>query len=158
MGHEKTLTGLIPALAGADMIYGPGMLESGITFDLAQLTLDCEFARMIKHTVNGFPVNKETIALNVIQEIGPFGDFLSHTHTFQHMREQSRAEIIDRRMRSAWEMDGAMDSYTRALHRVRYILENHFPEPLAPDVLVGIRRIVEKTEMEMGVGSPAESL
>ena len=39
------------------MIYGLGMLESGITFDLAQLVLDCEFARMIKHTVNGIPVS-----------------------------------------------------------------------------------------------------
>ena len=153
MGHEKTLTGLIPALAGADMIYGPGMLESGITFDLAQLALDCEFARMIKHTVNGIPVSKETIALDVIQEIGPFGDFLAHIHTFQHMREQSRAEIIDRRMRSAWEMDGAIDSYTRALHKVRNILENHFPEPLPPDVLAGIRRIVKDTETDMGNGS-----
>ncbi len=152
MGHEKTLTGLIPALAGADMIYGPGMLESGITFDLAQLALDCEFARMIKHTVNGIPVNKETIALDVIQEIGPFGDFLGHTHTFQHMREQSRAEIIDRRMRSAWEMDGAIDSYTKALHKVRNILENHNPEPLSADVLAGIRQIVKHTETEMGIG------
>ena len=44
MGHEKTLTGLIPALAGANLIYGPGMLESGLTFDFAQLVLDCEFS------------------------------------------------------------------------------------------------------------------
>ncbi|MCP4451947.1 MAG: Trimethylamine methyltransferase MttB, partial [Planctomycetes bacterium] len=58
-GHEKTLTGLIPALAGANMIYGPGMLESGITFDFGQLVLDCEFARMIKHTVMGMPVTDE---------------------------------------------------------------------------------------------------
>ena len=152
MGHEKTLTGLIPALAGADMIYGPGMLESGITFDLAQLTLDCEFARMIKHTVNGISVNEETIALDVIQEIGPFGDFLAHMHTFDHMREQSRAEIIDRRTRSAWEMDGAIDSYTRACHKVRHILENHLPEPLAPGVLAGIRRIVAETQTDMGDG------
>jgi len=69
------------------------------------------------------------------------------------MREQSRAEIIDRRMRSAWEMDGAIDSYTRALHKVRNILENHFPEPLPPDVLAGIRRIVKDTETDMGNGS-----
>ena len=33
MGHEKTLTGIIPALAGANLIYGPGMLESGITLN-----------------------------------------------------------------------------------------------------------------------------
>ena len=44
MGHEKTLTGLMAALAGANLIYGPGMLESGITFDFAQLVMDNEFA------------------------------------------------------------------------------------------------------------------
>ena len=47
MGHEKTLTGLIPALAGANLIYGPGMLESGIAFDYAQLVLDSEFIRQL---------------------------------------------------------------------------------------------------------------
>ena len=36
-GHEKTITGILPALAGANVIYGLGMLEMGITFDLAQL-------------------------------------------------------------------------------------------------------------------------
>ena len=136
------------------MIYGPGMLESGITFDLAQLVLDCEFARMIKHTINGILVSEETIARDVIQEIGPFGDFLAHDHTFRHMREQSRAELIDRRMRSSWEMDGALDSYARAQRKVRNILENHFPEPLSPDVLAGIRRIVKDTETEMGIKDP----
>ncbi|UCH98684.1 MAG: trimethylamine methyltransferase family protein, partial [Candidatus Aminicenantes bacterium] len=78
MGHEKTLTGLIPALAGANMIYGLGMLESGITFDFGQLVLDAEFARMIKHVVKGIPVDDETLAINVIKETGPFGDFLCH--------------------------------------------------------------------------------
>ena len=64
MGHEKTLTGLIPALAGANMIYGSGMLESGITFDYGQLVLDCEFARMIKHTIQGIPVNDENMRIS----------------------------------------------------------------------------------------------
>lgn len=128
------------------MIYGPGMLESGITFDLAQLILDCEFARMIKHTINGIPVSQETIAGEVIQDIGPFGDFLGHQHTFQHMREQSNAELIDRRMRSAWEADGAQDIYVKALEKVRHILATHVPEPLSPEVLAGIRKIVEEME------------
>ena len=58
MGHEKTLTGLIPALAGANLIYGPGMLESGIIFDFALVVSDCEFVRMIKHTIRNFNVEK----------------------------------------------------------------------------------------------------
>jgi trimethylamine---corrinoid protein Co-methyltransferase len=149
MGHEKTLTGLIPALAGANMIYGLGMLESGITFDFAQLVLDCEFARMIKHTVNGIPVNDYTLAVDVIDEIGPFGDFLSHRHTFEGMRGQSAPEIIDRRSRGVWESEGATDSYTRAAAKVRAILEGHKPDPLPDDVLARIRSIIEKTEKEL---------
>ena len=148
MGHEKTLTGLIPALAGANLIYGPGMLESGITFDFAQLVLDCEFARMIKHTVNGIPVSDNTLAVDVINEIGPFGDFLSHPHTFDGMRGQSRPEIIDRRGRGMWENDGATDSYTRALEKVRTIIETHVPEPLPQEVLSKIQTIVQETEAE----------
>jgi trimethylamine--corrinoid protein Co-methyltransferase len=58
------------------MIYGSGMLESGITFDYGQLVLDCEMARMIKHTVQGFPVTDDSLALDVIKEIGPGGHFL----------------------------------------------------------------------------------
>ena len=149
MGHEKTLTGLIPALAGANMIYGLGMLESGITYDYAQLVLDCEFARMIKHTVNGIPVNDETLAIDVIDEIGPFGDFLSHPHTFDGMRSQSRPEIIDRRGRGMWESDGATDSYTRALNKVRTLIETHEPEPLSQAVLTKIQAIVQETEAEL---------
>jgi len=133
------------------MIYGPGMLESGITFDLAQLVLDCEFARMIHHTVKGIPVSQESIAKDVIREIGPFGNFLSHGHTFAHMREQSNAELIDRRMRSDWELDGGSDSYTRARSKVRHILKNHKPEPLPDEVLSAIRQIVVETERELGI-------
>ncbi|MCP4719234.1 MAG: hypothetical protein GY860_07230 [Desulfobacteraceae bacterium] len=151
MGHEKTLTGLIPALAGANMIYGSGMLESGITFDYGQLVLDCEFARMIKHTIQGIPVNDETLAIDPIKEIGPGGDYLMHKHTFKHMRSQSKPELIDRRMRGSWEKAGATSVYDRAMEKVRYILENHTPEPLPQEVLTKIRSIVLETEKEMGI-------
>lgn len=153
MGHEKTLTGLIPALAGANMIYGAGMLESGITFDYGQLVLDCEFARMIKHTILGVPVNDETLAIDPIKEIGPGGDYLMHDHTFKWMRSQSSPELIDRKMRGSWEKAGATTAHERALVKVRTILENHIPEPLPESVLAKIRSIVVETEKEMGIKS-----
>jgi trimethylamine--corrinoid protein Co-methyltransferase len=152
MGHEKTLTGLIPALAGADMIYGPGMLESGITFDFGQLVLDCEFVRMIKYLMGGIPVNEETLAMEALKAIGSRGDFLGHPHTFQHMTRQSRSELIDRRNRGKWEKDGATDSYTRASRKARHILACHQPDPLPDHVIREIRKIVQNTEREMGIG------
>lgn len=133
------------------MIYGPGMLESGITFDFGQLVLDCEFVRMIKHTIQGIPVNDDTLAIDPIKEIGSGGDFLMHPHTFKYMRQQSTPDLIDRRVRGTWEKAGATTAYERALKKVRYILENHEPEPLPEEVLEKIRSIVTKTEKQMGI-------
>jgi len=133
------------------MIYGSGMLESGITFDYGQLVLDCEFARMIKHTVHGIPVSDETLALDVIKEIGPGGHFLMHKHTLQGMRSQSKPEIIDRKTREIWEKKGSSTAYERAIEKARWIMENHRPDPLPDDVLAKIRSIVVETEKEMGI-------
>jgi len=133
------------------MIYGLGMLESGITFDYGQLVLDCEFARMIKFTVQGIPVNDETLALDAIKEVGPGCDFLMHDSTFAGMRNQSNPEIIDRKMRDDWEAAGATTAYDRAIEKARWILANHQPEPLPDEVLATIQKIVEQTEAEMGI-------
>ena len=151
MGHEKTLTGLMAALAGANLIYGPGMLESGITFDFAQLVLDSEFARMIKHTVQGFDVNAETLAVDVIRAVGPAGHFLNHMHTFEHMRTQSRTELIDRRKMEKWQAAGATDIYTRAASKAQQILTEHQPQPLPDKTAAEIRAIISETEGELGI-------
>ncbi len=150
-GHEKTLTGLLPALAGANLIYGLGMIEMGMTIDYGQLVMDNEFARMIKHTLQGIPVNDETLAVDVIREIGIGKDFLSHETTFNHMRSQSNPELIDRRMREDWMADGSKDLYKRALEKARHILETHEPDPLSQEVRTTIRSIVEDAEAELGV-------
>jgi trimethylamine--corrinoid protein Co-methyltransferase len=133
------------------MIYGLGMLESGITFDYGQLVLDCEIARMIKFTVQGIPVNDETLAVDAIKEIGPGRDFLMHPTTFKGMRNQSRPEIIDRRMRGVWEAAGATTAYERAMEKARWILDNHHPRPLPEEVRAKIRGIVEQAEVELGI-------
>ena len=151
MGHEKTLTGLMAALAGANLIYGPGMRESGITFDFAQLVLDNEFAKMIKHTIKGFHVDKETLAVDVIHAVGPFKDFLGQKHTLKHMKSQSQPQLIDRRRRPKWEELGKTDIYERASAKAREILETHQPDPLPESVLSEIRMIIEDAEKELGV-------
>ena len=133
------------------MIYGLGMLESGITFDYGQLVLDCEIARMIKFTVQGIPVNDQTMAVDAIKEIGPGRDFLMHPTTIQGMRKQSKPEIMDRQTRSVWEARGATSAYARAIEKAHWILDNHYPEPLPDDVLARIGEIVKQTEAEMGI-------
>lgn len=145
------MTGLLPALAGANVIYGLGMLEMGITFDLTQLVLDNEVAGMIKYAVNGIPVNDETLAIDVIKDVGIFKDYLGHDDTFNHMRSQSQAELIDRNVRESWELAGSNDIYQRANHEVQHILDTYEPPPLADSVRSTIRSIISDAEDELGV-------
>ena len=151
-GHEKTITSLLPALAGANLIYGLGMLESGVTIDYAQLVMDAEFARMVKFCLPGIPVTDQTLSVDVIAEVGPFGDFLSHADTYRGMREQSRSQLIDRRVREDWTAAGSTTVYERALAEARRILETHEPQPLPDAVAAELKAIIRAAEEELGVG------
>jgi trimethylamine--corrinoid protein Co-methyltransferase len=155
-GHEKTITGLLPALAGANLIYGLGMIEMGMTIDFGQMVMDNEFARMIKYVVQGIAVDDETLAVDVIREIGVGKDFLSHESTYKHMRSQSQPKLIDRRMREDWQDSGGTDIYQRALEEARHILETHKPDPLPDDVPARLRSIIEEAEAELGVSKGKE--
>jgi len=138
-------------LAGANLIYGLGMIEMGMTIDYGQLVMDNEFARMIKYSLQGIPVNDETLAVDVMHDVGPANDFLGHDHTFNHMQEQSQPALIDRRMREDWQAGGSTDLHQRATEKARQILETHRPEPLPEDVLAKMRAIVEEAEEELGL-------
>jgi len=138
-------------LAGANQIYGAGMIESGVTFDFGQLVMDNEFAKMIKHVVAGIAVDDGTMAVEDIAGVGPFGDFLSLDATLKHMRELSQPEVLDRRVREDWEARGATDLAARARARALELIDTHEPLPLDADVAKQIRGIIEAADREKGV-------
>jgi len=131
------------------LIYGMGMLELGITFDLTQLVIDNEIARMVRIAIKGIEVNDETIALEAIKQVGPGGNFLSAKHTLRHMKEQSHSKLIDRKMRESWESSGSKDMVERAHEELLSILKNHKPEPLPAETLSSLRSIVKNAEGEL---------
>ncbi len=136
-------------MAGANLIYGLGMLESGVTFDYGQLVMDNEFAQMIKHVINGIPVNEETLAVDIIGKVGPFNQFITEKHTFDHMKEMSQPSLIDRRVRDKWKKAGAQTMHEKAMDKARDILKNHKPTPLPDDVRSKMRSIVEEVEAQI---------
>jgi trimethylamine---corrinoid protein Co-methyltransferase len=140
---------VLAALAGANLIYGSGMIESGVTIDYAQLVLDNEIARMVKQVVGGIAVNDDTLLVDDIHRVGAFGDFLSLPSTYAHMREQSQPRVMDRRVREDWEADGAPDARTRARAQAREILEGHAPTPLPDDAAKQISAIVAAADREL---------
>jgi trimethylamine--corrinoid protein Co-methyltransferase len=152
MGHEKTFTALVAALAGAGDIFGAGMTESGVTFDPAMLVMDDEWIAMIRYFLGGIRVNSETLGGADIAAVGPFGDFLSLPSTYAHMREQSQPRLMDRRVREEWQADGATDMYERARRRACELLDSHRREPLDEEVKRQMRAIVARADRERGGG------
>lgn len=145
--HEKTITTIIPMLAGANVIYGAGMLELGQTFSLEQLVIDDEIVRMCKRATKGIDVNEETIALDVIKAVGHTGNFITQKHTRKYMKEeQSFPLLINREMRGAWEKKGKKDLATVAHEKVKEILAKHEVPPIDRDIREEIMKIIKKVE------------
>jgi trimethylamine--corrinoid protein Co-methyltransferase len=139
------------ALAGANLIYGAGMTESGVTFDYAQYVLDNDMARMIKHTVQGISVTDENLDLADIHAVGSFGDYLSLDSTLKHMRELSQPRFMDRRVREDWQAMGAKDAYSAAKEAAKQILQEHKPQPLPGEVADKLDAILHDAEVHGGV-------
>lgn len=149
LGHEKTLTSLLPAVTGSNVIYGMGMLEMGMTMSYESLLADQEIVKMVRRVIQGIPVNKETIALDVIKKVGPNGTYLREKHTRDYMRSDlSRTELINRKMRDNWVKAGSKDMAEVAREKAVQILENYEATPLPTDVAMKIRAIVEEGEAE----------
>ena len=146
-GHEKTLTAILPALAGANLIYGMGMLEMGQVLSFSQMVMDDEFAAMIKRSICGIEVNDELMAVDVIKRVGIGGNFLGQQHTLDHLEaEQIQADLIDRRMRGGWEKRGAKDLHQSSVERAKEILKNHRPKPLEDGLAEELVKIAKSAE------------
>jgi len=138
---------LLPALAGANLIYGPGMLEMGMTFSFGQLIIDDEIAAMVKRVVSGVSLDDELMGVDLIKEVGIGGHFLAQPHTLKHMRaEQVQSTIIDRRIRDEWETQGAKSLIQSANEKAADLLNTHQPSPLPQDMVKELKRIVKSAE------------
>ena len=148
--YEATLTATTSALGGANVVYGAGCLDQGLTFDFAKLAMDAEMIRGIHRTLGGIPVNDETLGLDVIHQVGPGGEFLSHKHTFAHMKALSQSRLFDRRNRDAWlKSSGGKNLTERAYDAAEKILSEHVPALLPDEVLDEMNRLLEKYESEL---------
>jgi trimethylamine--corrinoid protein Co-methyltransferase len=145
------MTALMAALAGANLIYGAGMTESGVTFDYAQYVLDNEIATMVKHAVGGIPVSDDNLGVEDIHAVGSFGHYLGRQSTRQRARELSRPSLLDRRGREGWEAAGSVDAYTAAKEEAKRILEEYRPPELPSDVAGEVEAILHEVEKERGV-------
>ncbi len=141
---EAALTMLWHAQAGGHLVHDSGYLELGLTGSLAQLATCDEIAAWIHASRDPVVIDDETLALDVVDEVGPDGSFLEAQHTLDHYREHWYPTLIDRSNRSQWLARGGLTLADRAARRVDQVLASHQAPPLSEAAERTIAGILER--------------
>lgn len=132
-GGEYAGSLLAAALAGTNLIHDVGYLNSGLTGSLESIVLGADLIRWVKRFLEGFEASSDTLAREVIEEIGPAGEFLSHDHTFDHLHQFAwQPYTLDHQDYDSWLAEGGKDYARRALEYAEELLSSHQPSALDP--------------------------
>ncbi len=128
-GYERGIQVLANALAGVNFIHlSIGMIEQMMTASYEQCLIDNEILDSAFMIARGIEVNDETLAIDVIKEVGPGGNFLEHPHTGDNFRQECWFPKLTVRDRwDTWKAHGGLDMRQRANAEARRILRDHHP-------------------------------
>jgi len=135
-------------LAGAEMVTGGGMLKASTLLLPEQIIFDDEIYHTHRLLVEGIDVSADSLALDVIGDVGPGGHFLAQEHTRQHLRKIWIPELTHPRP----PLDGKPlpDIRQRARAEFDRILAEHEPEPLEEAAQAELRAIMDAAAREFG--------
>jgi trimethylamine--corrinoid protein Co-methyltransferase len=145
-GMEVTLSLMTALLHGANIVHDVGFMDSGLQGSLQLQVIANDTIGFLRAATAGVVVDEETLALDVVEELGPTGDYLSHEHTLRHFREPFYSTLADKGTYSQWADRGATTMEQRAAVQVDKILDRHQPEPLPAGVQNDLKRIVEREQ------------
>jgi trimethylamine--corrinoid protein Co-methyltransferase len=152
-GLESASGAILGALAGINMISGPGMMDFESCFSLEKLVIDAEIVGMAKRLVRGVDDSDEPLALDIMRQVGHKGNFLGTKHTARHYRTEDYmpSEVIDRDYRKAWFDKGALDANARAHRRVEELIAAYEPLDLHEDVVRELQAIATRHAKAAGL-------
>ncbi len=143
---EGALWAMLAALSGGNLVHDMGYIDNGMTISYQQLVAMDEVVGMVARFMGGIAVTEETMALDVIDEVGPGGHFLEHEHTLRHFRGNWLPSLLDRTNYDNWARNGKLTLGDRAADRARKLLETHRPQPLPAGVAERLAAVVARAE------------
>lgn len=130
------------ALNGADCIHlTAGLMDSGNSINYEQFVIDNEIIGVIHRILAGIEVNDETLGFDVIESVGPGGNYVAEDHTVEHMRDEFFYPDLSVRCNyDIWEEQGQPDMLSRARDLVRKILREGQKGLLDHDLIADIKQ------------------
>jgi len=150
-GVEKGASLLLGALAGADTFGHCGICGTDHAGSLVWLYLDNEVAEYVKRIVRGFDVDAEKIAADVVNQVGPGGNFLTEAHTVKHFRREMWIPGLawTRQSWDGWQSEGKKTMGDRIKDQVKETLATHNPDVICEDLRREIDGIVSRAREDL---------
>jgi trimethylamine--corrinoid protein Co-methyltransferase len=146
-GMEASMSILMSALNGANLIHDVGYLGQGLIGSPASIIMGSELISYAKRIMRGFDISRERIGMDVIKKVGPGGHYLTEEQTLKlHQEEIWRPKFLNRETLETWSSEGARDYGKIVTQKAIDILETHKPEPLPQDICLAIDQIVKDSE------------
>lgn len=147
-GIESAFHILAQGLVGLNLIHDVGYLDGAMVGSPEMLVLGDEVIGMVKRFVQGIEVNMDTLARDLIEKVGPGGNYIQENHTLKYFRKELwTPTLLTRQNYDQWLSEGAKDMGKRVNEKVRKIIEKHETDPLPDKVLMAIEKIIRKVEL-----------
>lgn len=144
---ESAIGCMMAAFGGGNLIHDVGFMEMAMSASLEQMIMGDEIIGMLRRLVAGVEVSDETLALDLIDEVGPGGNFITSEHTFNHFKNEIwEPTLMDRTNFKQWEQEGEKSMHKRLNEKAKAILNDHKPEPLPESIVEKLDSILEKAE------------
>jgi trimethylamine--corrinoid protein Co-methyltransferase len=148
LGRDSVYTALMVAQAGADMAEGLGMIKASTLLVPEQIIFDDEIYHTHRVLVEGVDVGADSLALEIIADVGPRGHFLAQNHTRRQVRKIWIPELTHPRPSLSGEP--WLDVRKRARAKLDRILAEYEPEPLEETAQAELEVILDAAERELG--------
>jgi trimethylamine--corrinoid protein Co-methyltransferase len=136
-------------LGGADLIFDAGSIECGLMFSPEIAVVSDEVMGMYRRYQQGISLDDESLAMDVIREVGPGGFFLGEQHTLEHFRDMWEPSLMSWEARSIWEENGSKTMGQRARERAVQLIAEHEVDALPADVLASMKAIIEARRLTL---------
>ncbi len=144
---EGSLSCFFSALTGGDLTHDVGYTESAMTGSVFQLAAMDEAIGYSRRITRGIEVNDDTLAVDVIHNVGPNGHYLREQHTRRHFKTEFwYPKLHDRHNFEEWDAMGRMTMKDRTVARVQDILATHQPSSIKPETQAVIDQVLAEAE------------
>ena len=126
---ESAISNLLVSMAGANYIHdAAGLFDGDLSISYEKLLMDNEILGMCERVLRGIDVNSETLAVDLIEKVGPGGDFLAQEHTVMNMENEFYdTNLTDRTLYEEWVSSGRQDMKMRTRVKLDELIKTYNP-------------------------------